>query len=192
MWSTIVLMLGGVVVFGFAQLAVQEGAAPVVALAAVERFQKETDHPEKRGVLEIVAPIILDVSEDGKSIGTTIESKLSLRPGKHVLTLSNRSLGYTSTHTVKIEPGEAKTIKLDPRAAARLNATPWAEVWMKGKKLGETPLVHKLPLGTHELVFKHPRFGERRVTTTVRADAALPVSVDMREIEVANRSHARK
>ena len=56
---------------------------------------------------------------------------------------------------------------------------PWAEVWMDGKKLGETRLAYQLPLGTHEVVFKLPRFGERRVTTTVRANATSSVSVQM-------------
>jgi len=64
--------------------------------------------------------------------------------------------------------------------AANFTATPWAEVWMNGKKLGETPLVnHPVPLGKREFVFKHPRLGERRVTATIRADSVASVSVDM-------------
>jgi hypothetical protein len=70
-----------------------------------------------------------------------------------------------------------------PRAtsgAANFTATPWAEVWMNGKKLGETPLMnHPVPLGKREFVFKHPRLGERRVTATIRADSVASVSVDM-------------
>lgn len=155
----------------------------VVGVAAIGGWQGEARSIETRGALQILAPIILDVSEDGKRIGTSEETKLSLPAGKHVLTLSNRDLGYTSTHTVQIDSGEVKTLKLDPRGPAMLQAMPWAEVWMDGKKLGETPLVYQLPLGTHEVVFKHPKLGERRVTTTVRANATSSVSVEMGRAE---------
>ncbi len=138
------------------------------------------DAPIFSGWVDVVAPIILDVVEDGKSIGTTEQSRLLLKPGRHELTFSNRDLDYTSTHTVDIEPGEVQTLNLDPRGTANLNATPWAEVWLNGKKVGDTPLANlRLPLGTHEVVFKHPQFGERRVTTTIRANAPVAVSVDM-------------
>ena len=138
------------------------------------------DVPIFSGWVDVVAPIILDVVEDGKSIGTTEQSRLLLRPGRHELTFSNRDLDYSSTHTVDIEPGEVQRLTLEPTGSANLNATPWAEVWLNGKKIGDTPLANlKLPLGTHEVVFKHPQFGERRVTTTIRANAPVAVSVDM-------------
>jgi hypothetical protein len=64
---------------------------------------------------------------------------------------------------------------------ANFTATPWAEVWMDGKKLGETPLMNQpVPLGKREFVFKNPKLGERRVTVTIRADSVASVSVDMR------------
>jgi hypothetical protein len=151
----------------------------VVGVAAIGGLQVETQSIDARGTLQILAPITLDVSEQGKRIGTSEETRLSLSAGKHVLTLSNRDLGYTSTQTVQIESGEVTTLKLNPHGSAMLQAMPWAEVWMDGKKIGETPLVYQLPLGTHEVVFKHPRFGERRVTTTVRANATSSVSVEM-------------
>ena len=125
-------------------------------------------------------PIVFDVSEDGKPIGTTEQNRLLLRPGRHELTFSNRDLDYSSTHTIDVEPGEAKTLTLDPRGTANLNASPWAEVWIDGKKVGETPLANlQVLLGTHEVVFKHPQFGERRLTTTIRANAPVALSVDM-------------
>jgi hypothetical protein len=74
---------------------------------------------------------------------------------------------------------QATPVRSAPSGAANFTATPWAEVWMNGKKLGETPLMnHPVPLGKQEFVFKHPRFGERRVTTTVSADSVALVNVD--------------
>jgi serine/threonine-protein kinase len=138
------------------------------------------DVPIFSGWVDVAAPIILEVFEDGKSIGTTEQNRLLLKPGRHELTFTNRDLDYTSTHVVEVEPGEAKTLNIDPRGTVNLNATPWAEVWVDGKKVGETPLANlQLPLGTHEVVFKHPQFGEKRMTTTIRANAPVALSIDM-------------
>jgi hypothetical protein len=136
--------------------------------------------PIYRGWLDVSAPIILEVSENGKHLGSTEQTQLLLSPGRHELTFRNRDLDYTSTEVVEIVPGEAKRLTIDPRGTANLNASPWAEVWINGKKLGETPLANQqLPLGTHEIVFKHPQHGERRMTTTIRANAPVALSVDM-------------
>jgi hypothetical protein len=153
-------------------------ASPADVITSASQAAQETP---TRAVLKIVAPIVLDVSEDGKSIGSTEQPTLSLSPGKHVLTLSNVELGYTYIHTMDVEAGDVRTITLNPRVAADLRATPWAEVWMNGEKIGRTPIVHEFPLGTHELVFKHPRFGERHITATIRAEMTSPISVDMRK-----------
>ncbi len=66
-----------------------------------------------------------------------------------------------------------------PRGTANFNAVPWAEVWMDGQKLGETPIAkYQLPLGLREFTFKHPQYGERSITTTIRGSTPAAVSVD--------------
>jgi len=58
------------------------------------------------------------------------------------------------------------------------NATPWAEVWIDGQRLGETPLGNvRLPVGAHEVVFRHPQLGERRAVAVVRASTPERVTV---------------
>jgi hypothetical protein len=58
------------------------------------------------------------------------------------------------------------------------NAVPWAEVWVDGQRFGETPLGNvRLPVGPHEVVFRHPQLGERRTVAMVRADSAERVTV---------------
>jgi hypothetical protein len=43
--------------------------------------------------------------------------------------------------------------------------------------MGETPLANlEIPIGEHEIVFRHPDFGERRQTIIVRADAVARAS----------------
>ena len=170
MRSAIVLMLIGVAA-GPAQVSGGGSARPVA----------RAQDPPPQAAVQIVAPIVLDVSEEGKSIGSTRESKLSLPPGRHVLTLSNAEFGYTYTYTVELEAGDIRTITVDPRTSTELRATPQAEVWLNGEKIGDTPLVHDLPLGKYELVFKHPKFGERRVPVIIRASSSSPIRVDMRK-----------
>jgi hypothetical protein len=120
------------------------------------------------------------VAEGGRVIGTTEESRLMLSPGRHQLTLTNRELGYQTVETVEIEPGETRSIRLDPRGTVNLNAAPWAEVWVDGKKAGDTPLAGlQLPLGTQEITFRHPELGERKVTVTVKGNAPVALSVTM-------------
>ena len=67
-----------------------------------------------------------------------------------------------------------------PKGTAHLNATPWAEVWVDGEKVGETPLGNlALTIGPHEIVFKHPDLGEQAHAATVTANAPLRLSVDL-------------
>jgi hypothetical protein len=37
-----------------------------------------------------------------------------------------------------------------------------------------------LPIGSHQVVFRHPQFGEKQTTVTVSLQEAARVSVDMR------------
>ena len=152
----------------------------VIRSVRVPAGRTETvDIPVFSGWVAVFAPIVLSVAADGKNIGTTEDSRLMLPPGKHQLTLSNRELGYTSTQEVEIEPGEVKSVNVDPRGTVNLNAVPWAEVWLDGQKLGDTPLAETpVPLGTREFVFKNPQFGERKVSATIKASANAPVAVD--------------
>jgi hypothetical protein len=137
------------------------------------------DLPVFSGWVSVLAPIVLSVAADGKNIGSTEESRLILPPGKHQLTLSNKELGYSSTLDVEIEPGEVKDVSVDPRGPVNINAAPWAEVWLDGQKLGDTPLAGTpVPLGIREFVFKNPQYGERKVSATIKATNNQPVSVD--------------
>ena len=138
------------------------------------------DVPIFSGWVGIYAPFVVDVVEGGRVIGTTEQPRIMLSPGRHDLTLVNRDLGYSSRQTVDIEPGELRSVTIDPRGVVNLNASPWAEVWVDGRKAGDTPLANlQLPLGTREITFRHPQLGERRVTVTVKGNGPTAVSADM-------------
>ena len=136
------------------------------------------DVPVYSGWVAIYSPVPLHVSEGGQSLGTTETTRVMLSPGRHELTLTNRELGYSAKQTVEIVPGEERVLNLEPKGTVNVNALPWAEVWIDGIRMGETPLANlEVPLGTREFVFKHPTHGERRITTVITSKAP-PISVD--------------
>jgi hypothetical protein len=68
-----------------------------------------------------------------------------------------------------------------PNGSISINALPWANVWIDGNLVGETPLGNvSVPLGEHQIVFRHPELGERRETTIVRSDRPTRVSANLR------------
>jgi PEGA domain len=137
------------------------------------------DIPIFSGWVGIFAPFVVEVSEGGKPIGTTEESRLMMSPGRHELTLVNQELGYRASRTVDIEPGEVRSITLDPRGEVNFNASPWAEVFVDGRKVGDTPIANlQLPLGIRDVTFRHPQFGERRMPLTVKGDSPSAISID--------------
>jgi hypothetical protein len=80
-------------------------------------------------------------------------------------------------------PAQTVALAVDlPRAPLSINAIPWAEVFIDGTRVGETPLGN-LPqtLGAHEIVFRHPQLGERRINAMVTLKETARISVDMRQ-----------
>jgi serine/threonine-protein kinase len=103
-----------------------------------------------------------------------------LSAGRHTLDLVNETLAYRASHEVDIKPGEEERLVVAPTGTVNVNALPWAEVWLDGSKLGETPLANMtVPLGTREFVFRHPELGERKLSITVKAGSPVQVSVDL-------------
>jgi hypothetical protein len=141
---------------------------------------QELDLPLYSGWVSVGSPVALSIYEGGRLLGSTIDSdRLMLPAGRHDLEFVNEDLGFRTTRAVDVVPGEVKAIAVQPQGAVNLNAIPWAEVFIDGQRAGETPLANvSVPLGTHEIVFRHPELGERRVTTTVKAGAPIQVSVD--------------
>ena len=69
-----------------------------------------------------------------------------------------------------------------PNGTIALNAQPWADVWIDGTHVGETPIGnYALPIGPHEVVFRHPDLGEQKYAATVTLSAPARLSVDMRK-----------
>jgi hypothetical protein len=133
------------------------------------------------GWLSISAPFELEVAEHEDVIATSDNSKIMLAAGRHDISVSNRRLGYQSARTIEIAAGKTLALRIEPpKATVNVNARPWADVTMDGSSLGQTPIASVLmTVGTHELIFRHPQYGERRQTVTVTANGPNRIAVDL-------------
>ena len=134
------------------------------------------------GWLTIKAPFALEIRENGRLLGTTETDRIMMAAGRHDLELVNETLAYRSERTVQVAPGKVATVTLDlPNGVVNLNAAPWAEVWINGQRVGETPIGNLgVPIGQHEVIFRHPQFGEKRHAISVTLAAPVRLSVDMK------------
>jgi hypothetical protein len=134
------------------------------------------------GWITVKAPFAMEIREQGRLIGTTDTDRLMMAAGRHELDFVSESLGYRATRVVQIGPGKIVPISLDlPQGVVNLNASPWAEVWIDGRRVGETPIGNlAVSIGPHEVVFKHPQLGEKRHAISVTLGGPVRLSVEMK------------
>jgi hypothetical protein len=134
------------------------------------------------GWVTVTAPVDVDVREHGKVLGTSQSDRIVVPAGRHELEVVSDTLGYRATAVVQVLPGKVAPIRIEwPKGTVALNAEPWAEVSIDGEKVGDTPIGNlSLPIGPHEIVFRHPELGEQRHAISVSLKAPSRLSVDMR------------
>ncbi|MFH1261956.1 MAG: serine/threonine-protein kinase [Pseudomonadota bacterium] len=130
-----------------------------------------------------VTPRTATVYLDGKEHGQVIED---LEIGKsYKLTLS--SPGYES-ETREIKATRAK-MELDielkkvvvPMGTVSLSANPWATILIDGKKIGDTPIMNQeLPVGSHDVIFRHPDFRDVEKQIQIKKGENPPVIIDFK------------
>jgi hypothetical protein len=133
---------------------------------------------ERRGGLRVSSPIELQVLEGDHVLGSSTDGPVVAPAGKHELDFVNTELGYQSHQVVEFKAGQIVPMKISPPAGrVSINAVPWALVLIDGNSVGETPLGNvALPVGEHQITFRHPQLGERTQKVIVKANAATRVS----------------
>lgn len=133
------------------------------------------------GWVSIDAPFEMQVLEDGAVIGTSDASRIMLPVGRHELELRASRFGFRTTATVDVVAGRSVVVPVTvPNGRLSVNAAPWAEVWLDGQALGQTPVANvSVPVGTHQIVWRHPQLGERRESVEVGAEAPVRIGIDM-------------
>jgi hypothetical protein len=169
-----------------AQTAFEGAAAAPPRRAAAERADATpaasapAPAPSRQGGLRLVAPIELTVVQGDRVLGSTSDGPIYLSAGTHQVQLVNNALGFRANQSITVRAGQVGTQRIEvPNGRLNLNAQPWARAFVDGTLVGETPLANvAVPIGEHEVVFRHPQLGERRERVTVRADSVVRVTAN--------------
>jgi hypothetical protein len=132
------------------------------------------------GALTFASPVELQVFEGDKRIGSSGVS-IALLEGVHSVELVNEALGFRGRETVTIKPGEMTSRAITmPNGRVSINAVPWADVWIDNNAVGQTPLANlSIPVGEHQITFRHPQLGEQKQTAVVSAQGITRLSASM-------------
>jgi hypothetical protein len=139
-----------------------------------------TFRPVATGWLIVASTFPVQILDNGTEVGSSESSRIALPAGDHELSFVNTALDFREARKVTIVAGKKASLTVEtPRGTLHANARPWAEVWIDGRRVGETPIANiALPIGEHEVTFRHPKYGEQRKTVTVGARSATRVAVE--------------
>lgn len=135
------------------------------------------------GWIAVSAPLDVQIFEDGRPIGTNLSDRIMVSAGPHEIEVVNEAVGLRVTRTVQVTAGRVASVKLEvPKGTISVNAQPWADVWIDGERIGETPIGNlSVAIGTHSVLFRHPELGEQHHTALVTLKGPTRLSVDMRK-----------
>lgn len=133
------------------------------------------------GTFAVDSPIEMRVLENGQLLGLSNAAPIVVSAGRHQFDLVNESLQLRINRAVSVDAGKLTRIAVTvPNGTLAVNALPWAEVFVDGRSVGVTPLGSvSVPVGTHEVVWRHPQLGEKRRTVVVGAESPARVTMDM-------------
>jgi hypothetical protein len=161
--------------------AVKPAAAPPVAAPAVRPAAAVAEAAITSGWARLTAPIELQISEEGRSIEPGADGRIRLSPGRHVLEVGNVGLQYHAVLRVDVMAGRTSNAAVPlPNGTLSINAQPWAQVSIDGRSVGVTPIGNlSLPIGSHEVTWRHPQLGERRQMISVTAKSPVGIGMDL-------------
>jgi hypothetical protein len=134
------------------------------------------------GWLEIASPEIVQVWERDQLVGTSQTARIMLPAGSHPLELVNEDLGYRERRMISITAGATNKLSIQlPQGTVSVNAVPWAEVWIDGRHVGDTPLGEfSIAAGRHAVTLRHPQLGEKQQQAVVRVGESTAITADLR------------
>jgi hypothetical protein len=135
------------------------------------------------GWITLQSRVVAQIYDGRELLGTTEVRRLMLPAGRRTLRLVNTALNLEQEQPVEVIAGQTRTINVTlPNGLLSVNAIPWAQVWIDGEAKGETPIGNlAIPIGTHEVVLRHPQLGEQRRATTVTLGGVTRMGVDLRK-----------
>jgi hypothetical protein len=166
------------------RVSLHPGDSTVMVFAAPAKPAETTTAaaPASGGFLAVSSSVPVQIREGGRVIGSSDLERQMLPTGEHTLEFVNEALGYQTRKTVRIEAGKTANVQLERvNGVLSVNAMPWAEVWIGGERIGQTPIGNlSRPIGTYDVVLRHPELGERRERVTITTKGPARLGVDLR------------
>ncbi len=133
--------------------------------------------------VKVEAAVDLSVYDNGRLLGNGGSSPVQVAPGRRNLDFVNKQLGLKVRQYVDAVAGQVVTVPVElPTGMMNLYADQTAEVSVDGTVVGQTPLPSlQVPLGSHEVVFRNPKFNELRYTVMVTLNAPVKLNVSFRK-----------
>lgn len=133
------------------------------------------------GWVQISSPVVAQLYENTRLLGTTETDRVMLPVGKHEIEIVNQALDFRMGATLLVQAGKTTAFDVKvPNGRLYVNALPWADVWIDGQRAGETPLANvSVPIGTHEVLFRHPQLGEQRRTVIVKSSGTTRIGLEL-------------
>ena len=106
--------------------------------------------------------VAMSVEIDGVARGETPLGKLQLEAGRHRLVLTNDNVIGVIRDVIEIESGAIilRRYSFDDVGYLKVVATPWADVSVDGRPIGQTPMSRvRVTAGAHSVRFSHPEYG---------------------------------
>ncbi len=137
------------------------------------------------GWISIASTLDIDIFERGVLVGTSRSPRIMLEAGPHVLEFVNEPTGFRTLRQVDVQSGHIEQVGVDlPLGTLHVNAVPWAEIWIDGKLVGQTPIGnYPIAIGPHRVVFRHPLLGEKEIATVVRQDTPARLTARLTQAE---------
>lgn len=164
------------------QVLIEEGKTASLFVPLVPRNGAGAAAAGAAGWISIAAPVDVQIFENGRLLGNSKIDRIMVPAGRHDLEIVNESLGYQDRRSVRVTAGQVSAVNLPwPTGSLSINAVPWAEAFIDGRSVGETPIGNiQVPIGTHQITFRHPQLGERSTFVTVTTREAAKVGIDLR------------
>jgi serine/threonine-protein kinase len=144
-------------------------AAAIISIAGLRLFAgvEPTPAPKEPALIEATAPL----ADDPPSGSSALEPEVDVVERPETKTEPERS---------RSEPKPHKEARAAPRyGSIDLFVEPWADVYFRGRKIGEAPIKGlRLPLGHHKLVLLNP-IQHRQATLYVDVPSPHPVHVQL-------------
>ncbi len=154
-----------------------------VKLAKIKKVNRvKSNKSIKPGKLNIMTLKDLSIYIDGKKEG---EGSISifLVPGIHRIKLVSKSkmINYKTSIRVDSNRESTKTIMLK-KGKLSISVKPWADVYVNGKKIGQTPVPPKaLYEGTYNITLKNPKYPPYSKTIRIKPGKTILIMKDFKK-----------